>query len=108
MTRSIGHEVSNDTARSVQAERLGLATQEGHEAVPADMPSDVTAQDVARIARSVLRQYGLRMRLREVTGLDNSWDVVLESRDDAQHITVTANSAHDVRRAVMTALKIDG
>jgi hypothetical protein len=109
-TRSIGNEtIWNKTGRSARAERLRFATQKANESMRTDMLSGVTAHDVKRIVHSVLRDYGLRMRLREVTRLENSWDVVLGSRDDAtQHITVAANSAHEVRRAVMTALKVDG
>lgn len=72
------------------------------------MLNGVTAQDVERIVHSVLREFGLRMRLREVTRLEGSWNVVVGSADNAQRITVSANSAHEVRRAVMTALRVDG
>lgn len=71
--------------------------------------SGVTAHDVERIVQSVLRDYGLRMRLHDVGQLTDSWDVVLARRDgSALHIAVAANSPHGVRRTVMSALKIDG
>ena len=73
------------------------------------MLTGVTVRDVEQIVHSVLRDYGLRMMLRGVTRLDDSWDVVLGSRDEVmRHITLIANSAHEVRRALMTALKIEG
>ena len=71
--------------------------------------SGVTAHDVERIVQSVLRDYGLRMRIHDVGRLTDSWDIVLDRRDgSALHIAVATSSPHGVRRALMSALKIDG
>ena len=69
----------------------------------------MTAADVERILRSVVKQYGVSCKLLRVSPLEGAWEVVLVPRDGPTiHLTIPASSAHAVRRSLMTALQVDG
>jgi hypothetical protein len=73
------------------------------------MVTSVTAHDIERIVQSVLRDYGVAFTLQEIAGGSDVWDVVLKQGTGRPlHIMLAPNSPHGVRRAVMTALKVDG
>jgi hypothetical protein len=69
----------------------------------------VTQQDVERIVRSVLRDFGLRLNLRSVTKASDSWAVALtEPQRPPLCLTIPDGPPHAVRRAVMAALAVEG
>jgi len=65
--------------------------------------------DIERIVRTVLRDFGLRMSFQRTARVGDDWViVVISSNGRPINVSVAATSAHDVRRAVMAALGVDG
>jgi hypothetical protein len=74
-----------------------------------DETTYMTSRDVERIVRSVLRQYGLRMALRDIQPRTDGWDVVLMPKTGtAIHITLPEGPAHMIRNALLSQLNVDG
>jgi hypothetical protein len=69
----------------------------------------MNAEDIDRIARSVLVDYRPPFTLKRIVALSRGWDIILRRRIGADiHVMVQDSSPHAVRRALVSALEIDG
>lgn len=66
-----------------------------------------TSQDIERIVRSVLKQYGVSSAVRAVSKVNDGWCVTLARRGHLVELKVPDGSAHAARLAVMRALQIE-
>jgi hypothetical protein len=67
----------------------------------------MTAEAVERIVRSVLKQYGLVLTVRQVRVDANEWTVALVAGRSTTRVKGSLSSPYAVRTAVMKALDIE-
>lgn len=68
----------------------------------------VTQEDVERIVRSVLRDFGLGLALRSVSRTSDSWAVTLSQAGHPLNcLRIPDGTPHGVRRAMMAALGLE-
>ena len=67
----------------------------------------MTAGDVERILRSVLKQHGLSFVVRQVTVDRSEWTVILMTGGAVTRLAGPLGSPYAVRGALMKALKIE-
>jgi hypothetical protein len=72
------------------------------------MVNPLSVRDAESIVRTVLRDYGLDLRIDDVAYRNGRWEIVLRANHtEIQHLSLPPNTPHGLRQALMSALEIE-